>query len=155
MENFSINPPSMSNAQCYWALANSYFLAAEKILGNPSFQVSAPVIYLFGHSLELYFKSFLIFKGLTEKNLRSRDFGHNLIACLKECKKQELCKYLPLSRTQFKQVHKVNRYYKKKELEYFTATNKQFGSIDIFRDLINDISKSIFNIITKENFCSF
>lgn len=39
---------------------------------------SAPVRFLFSHAIELYFKSYLLLKGSTVEELRSRALGHNL-----------------------------------------------------------------------------
>ncbi len=78
------NMSNSSKAQCCWALANSYLSAADQLLENSSGQVFVPILYLLGHSLELHFKAFLISQGIPEKKLKSREFGHNLIACLLE-----------------------------------------------------------------------
>ena len=141
-----------SKAQCWWALANSYSAAADQLLENPSGQVFVPLIYLLGHSLELNFKAFLISQGAPEKKLKSREFGHDLVACLRECKKQGLCKHLPLTSPQVRQIVKVNRYYQEKHLEYFTATAKRFGSVESFRNIVSQTSRAVFNLITEEDF---
>ncbi|WP_298333467.1 hypothetical protein [uncultured Erythrobacter sp.] len=43
----------------------------------------APIRYLFSHAIELYLKSFLLMKGVSLSELRSRNLGHDLPALLK------------------------------------------------------------------------
>lgn len=38
----------------------------------------APVRFLFSHAIELYLKAYLLLKGVTVEELRSRALGHNL-----------------------------------------------------------------------------
>lgn len=84
------NFPDSARAQCCWALANSYSSAAVQLLQNPSAQVFVPTLFLLGHALELHFKAFLASQGMPDKQLRSRDIGHNLTACLRKCKERGL-----------------------------------------------------------------
>ncbi|AQS83592.1 MAG: hypothetical protein ABF876_09640 [Acetobacter aceti] len=37
-----------------------------------------PVCFILAHALECYFKAYLSFQGMTVKELRKREFGHNL-----------------------------------------------------------------------------
>lgn len=141
-----------STAHCFWALANSYSVAANLLLQNPTSQVFIPALYLLAHSLELHFKAFLISKGIEEKELKKHEFGHNLTSCLKLCKTHGLYNHLSFSLSQVRQIIKINRYYQEKQLEYFTATAKQFGSIENFQTIVNQTSRAIFNPITDEDF---
>ena len=42
----------------------------------------APIRFLFSHSIELYFKAFLLQNGMTIEKLRGRKLGHSLTALL-------------------------------------------------------------------------
>jgi len=141
----------LSHAQQYWAFANSYLDAANQLLDNPTDNIFIPTLYLLGHSLELHFKSYLIYRGIPEKIL-PKQFGHNLVSCLRECKKQGLYKYVTFSQTQVRQIARMNHYYQEKNLEYFFATTKRFGSIEDFQDIVNHISKVIIDLLIKEVF---
>lgn len=142
-----------SYAQYYLGFAKSYSDAANQLLENPSDNIFIPTLYLLVHSLELYFKTYLIYRGITEETLIDK-FGHNLASCLKECNKQGLCKYLVISETQVQQINNVNRYYQQKELEYFYAKAKQFGSIEDFKYIVDHTSKAISNLITNDIYCA-
>lgn len=63
-------------ARSYWRSAAALDEAKPKVT-HPD----APVIFLYVHSIELYFKSFLRLNGLTVQELRSRDLGHR-VCCL-------------------------------------------------------------------------
>ena len=147
----SPNLPNSDSAQCYWALANSFATAAEQLLANQSSQALVPILYLFGHSLELHIKAFLIRHGVPEKKL-STELGHNLVSSLRQCKRLGLCQHLPLSYSQIRQIVRVNCYYQEKQLEYFYATAKLFGSIESFRDIVSQTSKAVFIPITDNDF---
>ena len=43
-----------------------------------------PVMFLTGHAIELALKAFLLKHGVTLTELRSRKFGHNLVALMDE-----------------------------------------------------------------------
>lgn len=147
----SPNLPKSDSAQCYWALANSFATAAEQLLANPSSQSLVPILYLLGHSLELHLKAFLIRHGVPEKKLSTK-LGHDLVSSLRQCKRFGLCSHLTLSYNQIRQIARVNRYYQEKQLEYFYATHKLFGSIKNFRDIVNQTSQAVFIAITDNDF---
>ena len=84
----------------------------------------------------------------------ARDLGHNLVACFRQCRSRGLCRYLFLERSQVRLIVRVNRYYQEKHLEYFTAINKQFGSIMEFELIVEQVSNAVFNPITEQDFRS-
>jgi ribosomal protein S14 len=144
--------PDFARGQCYWALAGRYLSSAAHLLQIPSGQVYVPTLFLLGHALELYFKAFLASQGMTDKDLKNRVIGHDLIACLRECRDRGLHQYVSLSRTQVRQIARVNFYYKEKHLEYFTGRSKYFGSIEMFKLIVEQISKAVFIPITDPLF---
>lgn len=143
--------PLAESAQCYWALANSYSAAAEQLLANPSSKLIVPILYLLGHSLELHFKAFLVLHGIEEKQL-AQEFGHDLVASLRECKKHGFCNSILLTYNQVRQIVRVNHYYQGKQLEYFFATAKCFGAVNGLQDIVSQVSKAMFNPITNDTF---
>lgn len=64
--------------------AHSYAASAIALykLNIEAIHPHAPVRFLFSHSIELYFKAFLLCKGLSLDQLRSRELGHNLEALM-------------------------------------------------------------------------
>jgi len=141
-----------SKAQCCWALANNYIVAADLLLKRPTPQTSVPALFLLAHALELHLKAFLMAKGISESRLRSRDIGHNLVACFRESREQGLLRILSLTKKEVCQIIRINRYYRGKQLEYFAPTAKRFGSIDEFQATVEKISRAVSAPITFDDF---
>ena len=62
--------------------AHSYAAGAKALHGVKTGATHAPtpVQYLYSHAVELYLKSYLLMKGVTVNELRSRKLGHDMIA---------------------------------------------------------------------------
>lgn len=150
MQLNQITHSSTSKAQSCWALANSYFDAARQLMQHPSTKEVLPTIFLLGHSLELHLKAFLLAHGVSEKKLR--ELGHNLVASLRECRRRGICNHLVLSRTQIKQIIQIDRYYRRKHLEYFFGNAKRFGSMEELQQIVGSVAKAVFNPITAKDF---
>jgi HEPN domain-containing protein len=60
--------------------AHAYAASAMTLneVGVDTIHADAPVRFLFSHAIELYLKAYLLLKGLTVDELRSRALGHNL-----------------------------------------------------------------------------
>ena len=63
--------------------ANEFLHAAELVLKDSN-EVSIPSYFLFGRSIELSFKAFLLSRGMRISELKSKKFGHDLSALLDE-----------------------------------------------------------------------
>ena len=57
-----------------------------------------PAYYLHGHAIELALKGYLRHRGRSENQVRSRPFGHDLVALLNECKSEKLEDVMSLTR---------------------------------------------------------
>jgi hypothetical protein len=141
---------SVQQAECCWALANSYFMAASHLLERQSAETFLPSLFLLMHSLELHLKAFLLSQGIDEKKLRS--IGHDLLACLRTCNEQNFSYYIHLSWVEQLQIVRINAYYRKKELEYFVPQAKRFGDIDRMKKTVDRVGKATFNPVTAESF---
>ncbi|HRQ56408.1 MAG TPA: hypothetical protein PLN31_03260 [Azoarcus taiwanensis] len=102
------------------------------------------------YSAHYHLKSFLISRGLREKELRQA--GHDLLTCLRLCRQHGLARYVTLSWLQQMQIGRVNVYYKDKELEYFVPRAKRFGNIDRLVETVDQVAKAVFHPITEESF---
>ena len=147
-----MNLSGTSRSQCCWALANNYIVAADRLLENPTPQTFVPALFLLAHALELHFKAFLMDRGISERKLKSREIGHDLVACFRESRNNGLSKFLSLTKQQICQIIRVNRYYQEKQLEYFVPIAKHFGSVDEFHDIVAKVSKAVFDPITEDDF---
>lgn len=142
--------PSEQHAQCCWALANSYYSAAARLLEAGGGETFMPSLFLLLHALELHLKAFLFSQGMNDKQLRA--IGHDLLACLRACQERGFSKHIHLSWREQMQIVRVNRYYKSKELEYFVPRTKSFGSVANLAGTVDRVSKGVFNPITENTF---
>lgn len=147
----SISPlPSEPQAQCSWALGNSYASAAVFLMHNNKAEMFLPTLFLFLHALELHLKAFLFSRGIRDNELRG--VSHDLVACMRLCRKHGLSKYVLLPRAAIVQVVRVNRYYSDKELEYFAPRAKTFGSIDDLAETVATVARHVLIPIIEESF---
>lgn len=142
--------PGEQHAQCCWALANSYYAAAARLLETGGGETFMPSLFLLLHALELHLKAFLFSQGMNDKQLRA--FSHDLLACLRACHERGFSKHVNLSWREHMQIARVNRYYKSKELEYFVPRAKSFGSVENLSGAVDRVSKGVFNPITENTF---
>ena len=79
------------------------WLGAAKILHeNDTAHLMGPFYYMVSHAFELFTKAFLLWRGVSHKELRSRDFGHNISALVHRAKELGLQiedEYIPLIET--------------------------------------------------------
>ena len=142
--------PREQHAQCCWALANSYYAAAARLLEAGGGETFMPSLFLLLHALELHLKAFLFSQGMNDKELR--EISHDLLACLRACRMRGFSKHVNLSWREHLQIVRVNRYYKSKELEYFVPRAKSFGSVENLSGAVDRVSKGVFNPITENAF---
>jgi hypothetical protein len=50
------------------------------------------------------------------------------------------------------QIVRINKYYKRKELEYFVPRAKKFGNIERLAEVVERVSRGVFHTITEGSF---
>lgn len=96
------------------------FLAAAELVLNQTEEVSLPSLFLFGHSIELSLKAFLLACGMTRNELK-KNFGHNLEALLDESIKRGLEKEISIEDVERGVLQLLNKEYQSKRLEYLDS----------------------------------
>lgn len=138
-------------AQSCWALANSYSESSLRLqTAENSAQTFMPSMFLLLHALELHLKSYLIARGHTDKQLRA--IGHDLTKGLRACFQNDLASHVQFSWRELIQIARINKYYMCKELEYFVPKAKNFGNIERLAEVVDRVSRGIFNPITEGSF---
>jgi len=103
-------------------------LGADDTLGmKPGYEIIAPVpvLYLIGHSMELSLKAFLLHKGITLRDLRTK-FGHDLGKCFKKAKELGLLNTVEFDEHELGAFSVLNEIYSTKQLEYIVTGVKMF-----------------------------
>lgn len=138
-------------AQSCWALANSYSTSSLRLqAAENSGQTFMPSMFLLLHALELHLKSYLIARGHTDQQLRA--IGHDLTKGLRACFQNDLASHVQFSWRELIQIARINKYYKSKELEYFVPRAKNFGNVERLAEIVDRVSRGIFNPITEGSF---
>ena len=107
-------------------LLSMEFLEASKLVLPPpeneleelKQKISFPAYFLVGHSIELSLKAFLLGRGLSNDTLRSRKYGHNLTALMKEARRRKLGAFVKLKKNELVAIETLNDCYSNKEFEY-------------------------------------
>ena len=100
----------------------------------PSNEVaSVPVMFLVGQSLELSLKSYLLSKGVTLKEVRSKDLGHSLRANLKKAKGLGLLTLVTLEQEEIQAISTLDQLYASKQLQYIVTGAKQWPAYELIQ----------------------
>ena len=106
-------------------VANDYLRAARTVQQPPVSElealrqrISLPAYFLVGHASELALKAFLLGRGHTITELRSRKYGHDLAALIAESRKRKLGREVRLSARELDCLRLLNECYSAKEFEY-------------------------------------
>ena len=130
-------------------LSDEFFFAAvelEKSLNTN--KVSTASYYLYGHSLELAYKSFLYTKGFSIDQLIN--IGHNLENALDNCISHGIKESLVIDGDYIKVVKGINKYYSKKEFEYMTRTEKTYPQVEDVKAVVKKTINVAYNIISSD-----
>ena len=114
--------------------------------------VSMPAYFLVGHSIELTLKAFLRSRGVSLKLLRSRTFGHDLEALLKESRKRKLGNEIKLTKSEIESIALLNRTYKSKEFEYIVTGGVTLPTYGVISRIAEKLSKGLKEISYKKTF---
>jgi hypothetical protein len=97
--------------------AKEFFSAAEAVasMRKPALM---PLAFLWGRTIELVLKSYLLSKGVPVEVLRSRKYGHNLVALYAECVAQGILPLVGKESFLSALVEVVNLDYGTKRFEY-------------------------------------
>lgn len=123
----------------FFVFADEFFAAAEELekSTNPA-KVATASYYLYGHALELAYKSYLHWKGLEIKELKR--IGHDLELALEKCIGLGIDRHMSIDDAYHDAVKGLNKYYSTKEFEYMTKVAKTFPHL---QDVKTTVKKTI------------
>jgi hypothetical protein len=124
--------------------AKEFLVAAELVLNRQG--ASLPVYFLFGRSIELSLKAFLLQQGMGARDLKSKKFGHDLAALFAAAKERELEKWVSFDEREVGVLQLLNYDYLEKRFEYrVTGGTYHLPLIDVTeqvaRKLVHGIQK--------------
>jgi len=141
-----------------WRYGNDYLRAAFSVQKQPSNvfdemrikSAPMPAYFLIGHSIELSLKAFLRARGVSIKVLRSREYGHDLQALLKEARKRKLGNEVKLSQNELNAIALLNHAYKNKEFEYINPGKVTLPTYGRICKVAEKLSKGLKGICRKK-----
>ena len=132
------------NPFAFHLYSEQYCEAARAV---PAIEGFSPVPYqLYGISIELALKSFLLVKGLKKKELKKK-LGHNLDALLRRAEQQDFYQYVSLTADERSQISRLNKYYVTRSLQYFNLRKALRGFPD--RPLLPILDQLLLKILTS------
>lgn len=123
-----------------WRLAEDY-LKGARALDESWPKVSFVSYFLYGHALELAFKSFLISQGSTNSSLKR--IGHDLKRALRAARRHEPFEHVVLSDQDRVVIAWLGAYYKDKEFEYLFTGSKSLPISSEVRSVCERVLASI------------
>ena len=129
----------------YLVPAQQYLEAAEWVFHQPNQSFSIPGYFLAALALELAIKSFLLFRGNTEHELK--EIGHDLSRGLDAASQQGLCGFVDLQREHLAVITQLNWYYVSKDLEHVTTGYKSYPNQRILIDTLQHLIDTITPVI--------
>ena len=105
-------------ASAFWRRAKEFSAAASLEAEAAGDRVSLPAYYLWGHSIELSLKVFLIGKGITLSELKNRVLGHNLTALWERAKSLGIERQIHLYPADVGVIKVLSEDYADKKFEY-------------------------------------
>lgn len=112
---------SRNLASAFWRRAKEFAEAANVVAEAAGDQVSLPAYYLWGHSIELSLKGFMIGHDITLRELKSKDLGHNLRALWRKAKSLGIEQEIHLYRKEIGTILLLSEDYAEKKFEYAEA----------------------------------
>lgn len=123
-----------------WTGAAEMLEAAKILAKTNALKVLGPTMYLLGHSLELAFKSFMLAKGKSLRDLV--DIGHDLENAKELAVDLGLAEVYILSDRDNIVVSMLNEYYQAKEFEYRVTGTKTYPTTDDLIELLDGLLRS-------------
>lgn len=104
-----------------WRFSKEYLHAASLVSKANNGDFSHPAHFLFGRSIELVLKAFLIARGVPYCKLRNRPFCHSLANLLKEARRRRLGLECKLSTKEVETIVMLDSEYSSKRHEYIVT----------------------------------
>ena len=101
-----------------WRYGNDFRKAALAVLSHYNDRAFMPYYFLIGQSIELSLKAFLLGRGMSLKELRSKKYGHDLKALLDEAHRLRLRSEVKLENVHCAVINLLGIEYLDKRFQY-------------------------------------
>lgn len=130
--------------------AGAFSAAAEAVRAS-KLRDPLPEYFLWGRTIELVLKSFLLAEGLTIAKLKSKAFGHNLNFLLCEARRRGISDLIGQDAIHAAIVHLLNHDYMSKRFEYREAgATYHLPDVQMTRQLVKRLLRGVdFHLRTR------
>ena len=122
---------SRNLARAFWRRSKEFLEAANLVAEAAGDRVSLPAYYLWGHSIELSLKGFLIGHDITLRELKSGELGHNLTALWQKARSLGLGQEIHLYPKEIGTILVLSQDYAGKKFEYAEAEEYKLPFIEL------------------------
>lgn len=111
--------PNWTRALEFWGDAQMYLTAADAVRGSKVAGTDEiPAMFLYGRTIELALKAFLLARGETTQCLRKKELGHDLSALYRLARRRQMGREVLLAKREADAVERLSGPYAAKRLEY-------------------------------------
>jgi hypothetical protein len=136
--------PNVANTPRGFHTHSKAFFAAAEIVYQADPHLVFPLAFLWGRTIELLLKSYLLSVGVTIDRLRSKSYGHNLIALHKEAMKRGISPLIGAHSEIAGLLTILNPEYQHKRLEYReNGTSYSIPNAELARLIINRLIRGV------------
>lgn len=139
-----MNDDARTTGMGLWTDANQMLRAAKHLMTAKEFELSSPLYFLLGHSLELSFKAYLRAQGVSLDALK--DFGHNLESAKSSAAKSGIEAIVQLTGEEAAAIALLNEYYVRKQFEYRVTGSKVYPPAPLLVGIIERVLGATRNI---------
>ncbi len=127
-----------------WTDADQMLRAAKHLLKAKEFEISSPLYFLLGHSIELSFKAYLRAQGASLDALKN--IGHDLERARSSASNAGIDGIVQLTGEEVSAIALLNEYYVRKEFEYRVTGSKVYPPAALLVGIIERVLGATRNI---------
>ena len=126
-----------------WRYGDDFRKAANYILIYEHSKYFMPLYFLLGQSIELSLKAFLLARGTALADLRGKQYGHDLIKIVEECRRRRIGKYVKLTNLEVGALRILNLTYKPRQLQYIETGTMHLPEVQIIHGIAEKLSAGL------------
>ena len=126
-----------------WRYGNDFRKAALAVSSHYNDRAFMPYYFLLGQSIELSLKAFLLGRGVSLKELRSKKYGHDLKALLDEARRHRLGLEVKLENTHCAVIHLLGIEYLDKRFQYIRTGLMHLPDIWLAQEAADKLSNGL------------
>ena len=111
--------PEIRCSNSFWRIARDYLRAARSVKSAHGERLLFPLLYLYGLSIELALKAFLLRRGAPYSEVR--DYSHGLAGLLSAARKRKLGSEVKLKRVHVAALRALHVTYSSNQLRYMVS----------------------------------